>query len=618
MPNARADQLVREAQVQDTPNAKVDQLVREAQVQDAPNARADQLIREAQVQDNPHVRITQFVREAWVALGSIIATTTSLASSLDPSNFGQLVTFTATTVGGMAPGSPTGTMTFTSDGSLLGVVPVTPNGGGSCQAQFSTAYLTAGTHVIIASYSGDSGYGASVSPPLNQIVNAAPCPFPFSFALQELANRLFDPTMQFWSQAELILYFQEAFRTWNALTSYWRGDFILQSQQGVVFYDITNLMTAPNTLRPHTITDQYLYNIVEYHLLEPAVGAGPWTGSAQFNIDDILNAFQRRQNELLGVTGCAFTHFTTNAAPDRIYMPNTTLDIRRVAFIAADGSVSPMYEDDTWGIQAFNNQYTTQPQGVPSTYRKSTEPLLSFDADVPPLPGTYDLITIEAGPSLTPLSTSTFTIPDDWTWVLKWGALADLLGRESNAKDLLRAKYCEGRYRQGLQLLGAAAAVLTMRSDNLPLQVDAVKSSDLYNPTWQGAAQGAPTEAMTAGLNLVALSPPPDAGPYSMTATVVENAPVPVNLTDCLQLTQDIYDIILDYAQHLCSFKMGGEEFMATQPLLQRFMQMAALYSSKLSEQGEFTKILYSISQLESNMNPRYTPDGDPATGGDQ
>jgi len=160
-----------------------------------------------------------------------------------------------------------------------------------------------------------------------------PCPFTLSTALQELANRLYDPTQQFWSQAELILYIQEAFRTWNALASYWRGDFTFQSQQGVTFYDITNQTTAPNTLRPHTVTDQYLYNLIEYHLLEPAVGAGPWTGSAQFSIDDILNAVQRRQNEILSVTGCSVTESQTAATPDRVYMPNTTLDIRRVAYI---------------------------------------------------------------------------------------------------------------------------------------------------------------------------------------------------------------------------------------------------------------------------------------------
>jgi hypothetical protein len=547
-----------------------------------------------------------------------VATTTTVVSNDDPSFVGASVTFTATVNGPGGTGSPTGTVTFNIDGSNVATVAVSAVSTGVSQAQYSTSSLSLGIHPVQASYSGDSQYLASTSSPIDQIV-VQQCPFPFGTALQELANRLYDSTMQFWSPAELVYYMQEAFRTWNALTSYWRGDFTFPTQQGVVFYDITNATAAPNTIRPHTITDQYLYNIIEYHLLEPVVGAGPWTGSLQFDIDDILNAVQRRDNEILGVTGCSVTHFTTVAAPDRIYLPNTTLEIRRVAYVpgSGEGSTVPMFQDDTWGIGAYQPSYTTQPPGTPSTYRISTEPVLSFDADVPPLPGQYDLVTIQAGPQLVTTQASTFTIPDDWTWVLKWGALADLLGKESNAKDLLRAKYAEGRYKQGLALLSAASAVLAIRANNAPLQIDALKSADLYNPTWQGQAQGPPTEAMTAGLNLIAI-PPPDAGPYSLTATVVENAPVPILVSDCLQVTQDVFDVILDYAQHLAMFKCGGEEFLATQPLLQRFMQLAALYSSKLAEQGEFTKILYAISQDEANMNPRYTPDSDPAAAGDQ
>jgi len=565
-----------------------------------------------------NTRLNQLSLVFWVSLGGPQATTNVVSSSLNPSNYGQAVTLTATVQGGSGPQSPTGTVTFTSNGQPIGTATLASSGGGQSQASVTTSFLPQGNDSIVATYGGDTNFLGSTSAPYIQVVRTQPCPFPFSFALQELANRLYDPNMQFWSLAELIYYFQEAFRTWNALASYWRGDFTMLSTQGTVFYDITSQTTAPNTLRPLTVTDSYLYTIIEYHLLEPAVGSGPWTGSAQFSLDDILNAVQRRHNEMLGVTGCNVAHSVTSATPDRIYLPNTVLDLRRVAYVAGSGAVSPMFQDDTWGIQAYDQSYTVQPPGVPSLYRVSTEPLLSFDADVPPLPGQYDLLTLNAGATLTLLSSSTFLVPDDWTWVLKWGALADLLGRESNAKDLLRAKYCEGRYRQGLSLLAAASAVLAARASNVPLQIDAVRSADLYTPTWQGQPQGAPGTMLTAGLNLVALSPPPDTGDYSLTLTVVENAPVPVNSTDCLNLTQDVYDVMIDYAQHLASFKMGGAEFLATEPLLQRFMQLAALYSSKLAEQGEFTKILYGLSQREADMNPRYSADADPAAGGDQ
>jgi len=82
------------------------------------------------------------------------ATTTSLASSANPSGVGQPVTFTAMVSysgPGDPPGTPTGSVTFSLDlGPPLDTEPL--SGGGT--AQFTTSAL-AGSHTIIARYSGD-------------------------------------------------------------------------------------------------------------------------------------------------------------------------------------------------------------------------------------------------------------------------------------------------------------------------------------------------------------------------------------------------------------------------------------------------------------------------------
>lgn len=96
---------------------------------------------------------------------SLAATTTALVSSLNPSNAGQSVTFTATVTS--ASGTPTGTVTFKDGSTSLGTI--TLSGG---QAQLSTSTLSAGSHSITATYSGDSTYSASASSTLTQTVNA--------------------------------------------------------------------------------------------------------------------------------------------------------------------------------------------------------------------------------------------------------------------------------------------------------------------------------------------------------------------------------------------------------------------------------------------------------------
>lgn len=430
--------------------------------------------------------------------------------------------------------------------------------------------------------------------------------------LTALASRLYDPNELQWSHAEKILYLQEALRTFNALTGFWRGEFTFQSQQGVVFYDITNQTTAPNTPRPLTLHDTDLYAIIQYHLLEPSVGVNPWTGvSTQFSASDLIGAVQRRRDELLSISGCTYTQRLVPAVAGRIQLLDSVIDIRRVAYIpnAAGQTASIVWEDDTWAEQAFNRAYPQQPAGTPFTYLQTTQPPIAFDTDRPPaFSGNYEILTIENGPALSPNPPSLLSVPDDWTHIIKWGALADLLSRDSNAKDIVRAQYCSQRYLLGSQLLTVAPALLALRLDNVPVQIDSVRQADLYRTTWEGLAQAQPDSAYTAGLNLLALAPPPNAGPYSLTASVVENAPLPSGDADFVQVPREDFDVLLDYATHLALFKTGGQEFLDTLPLFERFMKGAALYNSKLAELGELSTLLQRVSVREEDTSPRMQP----------
>jgi hypothetical protein len=105
--------------------------------------------------------------------GSIV----TVASSINPSNSGQLVSFTATPLA-LAPGSglPTGTVTFKNGSLTLGTA--TLNGSGF--AVYSTSSLTSGSHSITAVYSGDSNFNTGTSAPLSQLVSSSPGSTPTS------------------------------------------------------------------------------------------------------------------------------------------------------------------------------------------------------------------------------------------------------------------------------------------------------------------------------------------------------------------------------------------------------------------------------------------------------
>ena len=93
--------------------------------------------------------------------------TVALTSALNPSTYGQSVTFTATV--SASSGYPTGTVTFKNGTAVLGSA--TLAGG---VATFTTTTLAVGTGSIIAVYGGDTTFSSSTSAVLSQVVSQGP------------------------------------------------------------------------------------------------------------------------------------------------------------------------------------------------------------------------------------------------------------------------------------------------------------------------------------------------------------------------------------------------------------------------------------------------------------
>jgi large repetitive protein len=85
------------------------------------------------------------------------ATAVTVTTSPNPSGFNQPVTFTAmVTVVAPGAGAPSGVFQFFDGGTLLGTAPLTAG-----WASLTTNGLTAGSHTITATYSGDASFATS-------------------------------------------------------------------------------------------------------------------------------------------------------------------------------------------------------------------------------------------------------------------------------------------------------------------------------------------------------------------------------------------------------------------------------------------------------------------------
>jgi hypothetical protein len=101
-----------------------------------------------------------------VSAPSLVTTTTTVTSSLNPSVSGQPVTFTASVTA--ASGTPAGTVNFLDGSTVLTTVTL----GSNAQATYTTSSLSVGSHSITAAYSGNATFAASTSGVITQTVTA--------------------------------------------------------------------------------------------------------------------------------------------------------------------------------------------------------------------------------------------------------------------------------------------------------------------------------------------------------------------------------------------------------------------------------------------------------------
>lgn len=481
-------------------------------------------------------------------------------------------------------------------------------------------------------------------------------------AIEQIQDRLNDYGV-FWSQAEDEVYLLEALRVMNALTESFRASFNFTAQGS----QWMNLGTISGSPRLRTVTDNELAVEMEYMLLEPPVGIAQWQGTNQFSVEKIQAAIAVRRNEVIQAAGCNTVNLApvvSAIGATRTVLADTTLETRRIRFLnlvasasgtASSGAMTVAVTSTTGlhnglivqgtGIQAgavitgvsgtnvslslptsqvlsstalsfffpyylkrsdqqafhyFDSDYPQQ-TGLPSQWSVASEPPLSFDLDIAPAtPGQLDILVLQSGPQLGS-SPSLLGVPDDWSWLVMYGALGDLLSEEAESTDRQRAAYCAKRYQDGLQMMRRSNWLNQAFINGLVADTPSVEKKDRWSIGWQEDT-GAIPAVVTDGIDQFNVSPCLAA---SVALTVVQNAPFLDETNTWVQVSRDDWDQILNYVQHICSFKMGGAEFAVTLPLIDEFFAYCQRKNKRQATYGLYVDILSTAGQKQDIEQPR-------------
>jgi hypothetical protein len=399
----------------------------------------------------------------------------------------------------------------------------------------------------------------------------------------QLSERLGDPNFIFWTAPELTLCIREALRYWNSATMAWKTRFTFNTVEFQFWYDLTQ---AAGTPIPFTVTDYEVFTFLLYNLIEPQLSNGNYVGTDMFVPDDFEGAFQRRRDQFLLETGMVTGQSTIALPPppeNRVSLADTVMDVKRVAFIDNTGVYTTLWRSDEWAAQAFQNNWNLTQQ-TPNGFSVAAVAPITLSLIPPPaLHGTAELVTVSSGANLDPLAGGILLgVPDDFSWVIRMGVLADLLNKDGQARDAKRAEYAQARWKEGIALAKIFNSVVNGYINGVQVTPQPVRSLSTYNAGWQNQAPGVPTALGIMSWNLIAVAPQPNSGPNSLMFDLVQNAPVPSQQTDFVQVGREDLDAILDYAQHLASFKSGGDEFMDTMPLYQNTVERAKARNARL------------------------------------
>lgn len=412
-----------------------------------------------------------------------------------------------------------------------------------------------------------------------------------------------DATEQYWTRTEKYYAIWEALRVWGAYTSYWRTRGIFSLAATTPYYDLS---VALPTLRTRIWNMTNMVTDIQYALLEAPNGVSGTGMSGQVSVTSILQAIFRARNRFVLDAKVPLTLYSGGppVAPPQglVSIPQNAVYVHRAGWQdSLTGTWTNLWRQDAWAIDKNNQQWTIEPS-APLMYSEAELAPLMLQLSPPPgNAGTLELILVESQMYSTTdsnLSTETFNVPDEWAHAIKYAALANLFGPDSQLKDPLREQYCELRYSQAVTGVQMIRSILRMQVNGIPVPIDSFFALDASCPYWRNQSQ--PPQMFGVMSDFLVVAPPDQQ--YGAAADVAQSAPLPVAGTggpSNIQVGLEELDNITNYATHIMTLKCGGNTFKSTFAHYDAFMKAVGMRGQINKAKIQYLAPLFQQPQVE-------------------
>lgn len=395
-------------------------------------------------------------------------------------------------------------------------------------------------------------------------------------ALQTLAHQRVG-TSSFYTTTEMAVYLTEALRVWNLMTGHFRGTAAITTTANTIFYG--------TTLHTQDITQQKVMDDMQYHLLETP-NSGASLDSDMWTVGEWVDYLNSRLALFVAETKLVLSRTTFSSVIDQTQYDLGTsvstdlLEVHRLAWLDSSGVSHALREGSVYDYDLSLPTWTTAGASQePEVYVRLGRPQLKVEIlPAPSAAGTFDVLYTKRPAQLpqTP-DTTVVGIPNDFVPFVKWGALSDLLSKEGQANDPLRAQYAEARFQEGILLArDLLRNHMHLRAEfaGNPLDKETIFSLDYGADGWQDDSS-TPVDWFPVGATQLGLHPAHLAGSGTIDVDGLISATIPSSGGAFPDIPHSDIPRILDYVHHLATFKNGGQEFQNALGLFQNFQSFA-------------------------------------------
>ncbi len=425
--------------------------------------------------------------------------------------------------------------------------------------------------------------------------------------LSQLGTNLDDSSSLYWTDAEKTFAVQEGLRVFGALTSYWRTRGSFSTSSSATYYDLSQRLPA---LRTRSWTLDQLTREIQFALLEAANGISGVGMSGQVSITNILQAVQRARNRF--VIDSRLPYSATVSAPGvpppngLVQFDQSVVYLHRAAWQDYGSGGNPgawtnLWREDAWQVDHGSPRWTVEP-GSPVQYSEAElAPLMVQISPAPTNSGALEILGVLSKTLDLTNPAETFGLPDEWIHAVKYAALADLYGPNSQIYDPMRGGYCEQRYTQALEFTKTARSLIRILVNGVPLGIDSLAALDAGFPAWRNQIDSPQLAGTLYDILAFSSQVPGSAG---VTCDVVQSAPIPVLAGDFIPLGEEDLGPLTDYCTHVLTIKCGGKELSSTMGDYDNFARACAQRMGITKAKVRMLEPLFGMANREWQARP--------------